>query len=420
MPDLVVQLKTPHPKQAEFVYSPAQRIVCRSGRRAGKTTGIGILAVLRFLEGHRVLYAAPTTEQLGKFWWEVSQALAPAIESGAFHKKETDHTIVHTKGKSQARIKAKTAYNADTLRGDYADLLILDEYQMMNPDAWALVGAPMLLDNNGKAVFIYTAEQRAAHARDLYRQAERLMNEAIEKGETPRWEVFNFSSYDNPYLSEVALDEIAQDMTSLAYRLEIMAEDLDDDPRALWNRDLLNKTRVLRHPDLSRIVVGVDPQGGMTGTTGIVVAGTAVVGDATHGYVLEDSSISGSPNTWASQAVALYHKYEADRLIAERNFGGDMVESTLKGVDPRVSVKVVTASRGKQVRAEPVAALYEKGLVHHVGEFPQLEDEMTQWYAAKSKAAPSPNRLDACVWTLSELMLDYCATELGSINVPMW
>lgn len=420
MGDVLLTIREPHPQQNRFIQSKAKRKCIRSGRRAGKTVGMSIYAVLKFLEGHRILYAAPTTEQLGKFWWEVTNMLMPAIKAGVYLKRETDHTIRPTDSKSQSRIKAKTAWDADTLRGDYADLLILDEYQMMRPEAWSLVGAPMLLDNNGDAVFIYTAEQRAAHARDLYRRAEQLMNEDIAQGKEPRWEVFTFSSHENPFLSEEALAEIASDMSNLAYRLEIMAEDLDDDPRALWSRDVINKTRVLRYPELARIVVAVDPQGGMSGTTGIIVAGMAEVEGITHGYILEDASISGSPETWASQAIAMYHKYEADRIVAERNFGGDMVNATFMSIAPNVSVKILNASRGKAARAEPIVALYEKGRAHHVGEFPPLEEELCTWFPTGVRGHASPNRLDAAVWALSELLLDYCATELGSITIPMW
>jgi len=365
------------------------------------------------------LYATPTQEQIGRFWWEVTTAMKPALDAGVYKKNESEKYIVPVHGKSEARIKAKTAWNANTLRGDFADLLILDEYQQMDPEVWSLVGAPMLLDNDGDCVFIYTSDQRALHASQLYKRAEQLMNEALERGEQPRWEVFHFTSHDNPHISKEALEEITGDMSSLAYRLEIMAEDLDDDPRALWTRDMIKKTRVLHHPELTNIVVGVDPQGGMDGETGIIVAGTAEKDGVLHGYCLRDASMSGMPEAWASQAVTMYHEYEADALVAERNFGGDMVESTINSIDPTIPVTLVTASRGKMVRAEPISALMEKERIHHVGEFPKLEDEQCTYYKTKSKAQPSPNRYDAYVWSFSHLMLEYCRTEIGKIQIPM-
>lgn len=414
-----INLKKPHSLQQKFIYSPARRKICRAGRRSGKTTGVAIYAVIKLLEGRRILYATPTQEQIGRFWWEVTTAMKPAVEAGLYRKNESEKYIVPMHGTSEARIKAKTAWNANTLRGDFADLLILDEFQQMDPEVWTLVGAPMLLDNDGDCVFIYTSDQRAQHASQLYKQAEKLQKEAEAKGEAPRWAVFHFTSHDNPHISKVALEEITGDMGNLEYRLEIMAEDLDDDPRALWNRDMIKDTRVLNHPMLTRIAVGIDPQGGMVGETGIVVGGVAEKEDLLHGYLLEDASISGSPETWAAQAVAMYHKYEADVMVAERNFGGDMVESVIKSVDPKIPVKIVTASRGKMARAQPISLLMEKQRIHHVGESPKLEDELVTYYQTKSKAQPSPNRYDAYVWCFSELMLQYCATELGTIQIPM-
>lgn len=187
-------------------------------------------------------------------------------------------------------------------------------------------------------------------------------------------------------------------------RQELAGEILEDNPEALWNRDKIDELKVTKHPDLSRIVVAIDPQGTNTeesAETGIVVAGIAQVGDKVHGYVLADLTIKGTPDQWASSAVAGYHVHKADRIVGESNFGGDMVEHTVRTVDKSVSYKAVHASHGKYVRAEPVSALYEQGRIHHVGAFPLLEDELTEWVPG----AKSPNRLDALVWAITELML---------------
>ena len=183
-------------------------------------------------------------------------------------------------------------------------------------------------------------------------------------------------------------------------RQELHAEMLEDDPRALWNRDRIEGLRVVQAPLLVRVVVGVDPPGGST-ECGIVAAGLGVDGDA---YVLEDRSLQASPHTWASEAVTTYHGNRADRVLGESNFGGDMVQSIISTVDPLVAYKPVHASRGKAIRAEPVAGLYEQGRVHHVGQLSGLEDEMCTWVPGVTKA--SPNRIDALVWALTELMLD--------------
>jgi hypothetical protein len=186
---------------------------------------------------------------------------------------------------------------------------------------------------------------------------------------------------------------------------------------ALWRRELLDAQRVGAAPALSRVVIAVDPSGGAGSghdEAGIVAAGIAADGAL---YLLEDLSGRLRPDQWGARAVAAYRRHAADRIVAERNFGGDMVAEVIRAVDPAAPVKLVTASRGKLARAEPVAALYERGRVHHVGRFAALEDELVTWNPLAS--ARSPNRLDALVWALSELalgpretgLLDFYAAE---------
>lgn len=403
---VTVHLPTPHLKQAQFVDSTAKRIVVRAGRRGGKTVGIGVRSVKRFLAGRRQLYAAPTAEQISRYWVTVCRALQEPIEAGVFRKNESDHTI-ELVGTEQ-RIKAKTAWNADTLRGDYADDLYLDEWQLMNEEAWEVVGAPMLLDNDGDAVFIYTPPSLNSrsvskaddpqHAAKLFKKAKRL----AEQGE--RWATFHFSSHDNPHISATALGEITSDMTSLSYRMEINAEDVDEAPGALWTRDLVEQTRKIKaEGDYSRVVVGVDPSATTNGDeAGIITAGRVGTRDKGEGYVIDDNSIQGSPKTWASAAVSAYHKHKADCIVAESNNGGEMVKLTIETVDPKVKVKLVHASRGKQTRAEPISSLFEHKRGHIIGSFPALEDEMCLWEPGQD----SPNRLDAMVWGFTELLVD--------------
>ena len=396
--DLIVDLPMPHARQLDFIDSKAPRRIVRAGRRGGKTVGIAILAVEQFLAGRRVLYGAPTADQASRFWSTVTGALYAPVKAGVFKKNETDHVIELSR--TEQRIRAKTAFNADTLRGDYCDLLILDEWQLMDEDAWETVGAPMLLDTNGDAVFIYTPP--SLHSRSVNKandpmHAAKMFKRAQEDG-SGRWATFHFASHDNPYLSREALEEISRDMTHMAYRQEILAEDIDEAPGALWKRSTIEEGRVHKTPPLERIVVGVDPSATSGGDeAGIVVAGRA--GD--HLYILDDMSLQGSPLQWATAAVTAYHKWSADMMVAEANQGGEMVSQVIAQVDAGVPVKLVHASRGKATRAEPIAAIYEKGLAHHVGEHPYLENEMVLW----TPGDPSPNRMDAHVWSATELML---------------
>lgn len=185
-------------------------------------------------------------------------------------------------------------------------------------------------------------------------------------------------------------------------RQEIEGEIVEDVEGALWKLSLIEEQRAMRDavPPLVRLVVGVDPQGikAPGSETGIVVVGSSADGQV---WVVEDASINGTPAEWGSRAVAAYERNEADVIVGEKNFGGDMVESTVRTVSKKAGFKMVSASRGKIQRAEPIAALYEQGKVHHVGAFPALEDEMCTFTGAKGER--SPNRMDALVWAITEL-----------------
>lgn len=218
-----IHLPKYHAKQIDFIGSKAKRKVIVAGRRSGKTMGVSGDASTDFLRGRRVLYAAPTSDQTSTFWMRCKRFLREPIEAGLIYKNETDR-VLEIKG--GGRIRAKTAWDADSLRGDYADKLILEEYSLMNPAAWDEVGAPMLLDNNGDVTFIFTPK-RKNHAWKLYQRA---------IGDTTgRWQAWHFTSHDNPHLSKEALDEITQDMTDSAYRQEILAEFLESEGQVFRN-----------------------------------------------------------------------------------------------------------------------------------------------------------------------------------------
>jgi hypothetical protein len=408
MPEYAVHLPAPHMKQLEFINSPAKRKIVRAGRRSGKTVGVGIFATRKFLSGRRFLYTVPTSEQVDRFWTTVTRALYEPIKAGVFKKNETEH-IIELVGTEQ-RIRAKTCWNADTLRGDYGDELVFDEWQSMNEDAWGTVGAPMLLDNDGNATFIYTPP--SLHSRSVSKaidpqHAAKMFKKAL-MDTTGRWAAFHFTSHDNPYISKEALDDITKDMTAIAYRMEIMAEDIDEAPGALWTRGTIERNRVIKFPEIEVIVVGVDPSATSTGDeAGIVVDGRS----GEHGYLFEDGTIQGSPHQWASAAVTMYHKWQANAIVAESNQGGEMVSEVIHTIDPDVPVVLVHASRGKQTRAEPIAAMYEQDRFHHVGSFPELEDELCIWLPGDK----SPNRLDAHVWAATALFFGGDDTQIETM-----
>lgn len=186
-------------------------------------------------------------------------------------------------------------------------------------------------------------------------------------------------------------------------RQELDGELIDDDPDALFSRAMIEQGRCRDVPELVRVVVAVDPpasHGRRANACGIICAGLGQDGRA---YVLDDGTLRGaSPSRWAQAVTALYAARHADRVVAEVNQGGAMVEQVLREVDPAVAFRAVHATRGKAVRAEPVAALYEQGRISHVGAFPELEDEMC---TAIRGGRHSPDRLDALVWAITDLML---------------
>lgn len=186
-------------------------------------------------------------------------------------------------------------------------------------------------------------------------------------------------------------------------RQELNAEILEDTPGALWVRSIIEEHRVYEMPVLKRIVVGIDPAvstNTSSNETGIIVGGIDGNG---HGYIIDDLTIKGSPSEWASNAIRGYHDWKADKIVAENNNGGDMVKFTLSTVDSSVPVRLVHAARGKQTRAEPISSLYEQGKIHHVGCLPTLEDQMTTWIPNEGD---SPDRVDALVWCMWDLMID--------------
>lgn len=383
-----------HKKQQEVRESTAKRKIIMAGRRSGKTFYCAEDAVEDFLHGKRILYATPTQDQLQKFWHCVVNYLEDPIARGIFKKNESMHYI-ELEGTEQ-RIRAKTAWNADTLRGDYCHKLILDEFQLMNEDTWNRVGAPMLLDNDGDAVFCFTPpsfKTRSVTKADDPLHANK-MYKAKDGDKSNRWQCFHFTSFDNPYINEEALENITDDMTEMAYRQEIMAEDIEEIPGALWTRKLLDETRVQEAPKFVKAGVGNDPQGRkkIGSLTGIIGGG---LGEDDHIYFTHDWSVNMKPLGWGRRVIDLYDILKANAVIAERNFGGDLVESNLETIDSSVYIKTVNASRGKYIRAEPIAALFQKGKAHIVGRLPELEDEMCT-YTPESRE--SPNRLDAMVW----------------------
>lgn len=212
-------------------------------------------------------------------------------------------------------------------------------------------------------------------------------------------------------LSRAFLDEIAAVYEGTALgRQELLGELIEDVAGALWTRKMIELSRIAApqgfHAGLDRIVVAVDPpatSGENADECGIIVAGVLNGEGGPTAYVLADRSAGGlTPREWAGRAISAYHEFLADRIVVETNQGGEMAREIIRQIDPAVAVRDVRASRGKRLRAEPVASLYEQGRVRHAGCFPLLEDQMATFTGEGGK---SPDRLDALVWAIADLLL---------------
>ena len=292
-----------------------------------------------------------------------------------------------------------SAEEPERLRGPQHDAAWCDELTSWRyPEAWDMLMFGLRLGEDPRVVVTTTPRPT------------KLLRTLVED---PAVAVTRGTTYENrPNLAPGFLDRIVRkyEGTRLG-RQEIEAEILDDIPGGLWSRGIIEAARVRTTPSLARIVVAIDPaatSGLAADETGIIVGGKDAEG---HGWVLADLSGHYRPMEWAKTAVAAYYAHHADRVVAEVNNGGEMVESTLRVIDPNLSFTAVRASRGKIPRAEPVAALYEQGRVHHLGVFPQLEDQMCSlirggYDAGESRRAGfSPDRVDALVWAMTDLLL---------------
>lgn len=295
-----------------------------------------------------------------------------------------------------------SADEPDRFRGKQHEKAWADELAAWRyPEAWTHLTLGLRLGTNPQAIVTTTPRPTEIIRRMLADKAT-----AVSRG----------STYDNRanLAPGFFADIVSRYEGTRLGRQELHAELLEDIPGALWRAMDIEATRVKAAPELVRVVVAIDPAVSATDAsdeTGIIVAGVASCsckGTAEqaerHGFVLDDLSGRYTPGQWASKAVTALRDHKADRIVAEVNNGGDLVEANLRTVGRNVPYRALHASRGKRVRAEPVAALYEQGKVHHVRILPHLEDQLTTWDPMSSER--SPDRMDALVWALTELMID--------------
>lgn len=387
MPHVVdIALPVRHAGQSRVVRESARYNVLACGRRWGKTT-LGIdVAVDPVLDGQPVGWFSPTYPMMLEVWREAARTLRPIASKVNAQERRIE---LLTGGV----LEFWSLTEPDSVRGRKYARAVLDEAAMVRDllRAWNEAIRPTLADMAGDAWFLSTPKGRTDF-HELHRRGEAGVD---------GWASWQMPTWTNPHIPPAEIDAMRAELPPRVFSQEVEAEFVADVEGALWTFDLIERHRVTTAPELRRVVIGVDPAGGGGDEIGVVCA---AIGTDGHAYVLDDVSLTGSPNAWAQAVAALYERRSADRVVAERNYGGDMVEHTLRTAAPNLPVKVISASRGKQQRAEPVAALYEQGRVHHVGAFGRLEEQMTTW-DPNDRSAKSPDRMDALVWALSELAL---------------
>lgn len=310
-----------------------------------------------------------------------------------------------------SKIKCFSGDEPDRLRGSQHHGAWVDEFAAFRyPDAFDQLQFGLRLGQHPRTI-ITTTPRTKQFIRALLNRKDGSV--VVTRGST-------FDNRDN--LAPAALAELmARYEGTRLGRQELLGELIEDVEGALWTLSLIEEHRVSTEPQLARVIVAVDPAVTETGDeTGIIVAGRD---HDNHGFILADYSMQGRPDAWARAVVDAYDRHEADSVVVEVNQGGELVSQVLRTVRPTLPIREVRASKGKRLRAEPVSALYEQGRVHHVGVLEKLEEQMTTWTVSETK---SPDRLDALVWALTDLIqhsgaqtyLSQIATICPSCNYP--
>ena len=376
-----LKLHEPHATQAIVKAELGRFNILRMGRRWGKTTFSQDYFHADILAGYPCAFISPTYKMLSDVWREYRNVFEPIMS----YKNEQEKRLEFVTGGS---LDFWSFESPHSIRGHKYRKVFGDEAAMVKELSmiWNEIMLATLIDYKGEAILASTP---------------RGNNDFRKLDESSDWKSFHYTTYDNPILDRDEIKTIENSMTARASRQEIYAEYIDNAEDAIFKIDDIDNNRVDETPnDLQLIFIGVDPavtSHSKSNMTGIVVAGKR---DDDY-YIFGDASGIYKPSVWAEKVVNLYDLHKADRVIGEVNNGGELVEANLRTVRQNISYTSVRATRGKAVRAEPIAALYEQGRVHHVGHLRDLETQMITWSPSEDE---SPDRVDALVWAITAMM----------------
>lgn len=377
--------------QSRILESPKRFTITEASTKCGKTFS-HIWWIFR--EAHK------ESEQEGWEWWWVApvygqteiafkRIMRKVANSGHYKINMQKLTITTPRG---VVMGFKSADNPNSLYGENVRGFVFDEFSRAKEEAWFALRSTITY-TQGKGKFIGNVTSRN-WAWKLARKA--------ESGDDPDFDYFRVTAYDAVEAGILSLEEVERarrDLPARIFKMLYLAEFSEVDG-ALWKFEIIEPFRVIAPPVLNDIIISVDPSG--SGESGSDEAGIVAVGAKDgEGYVLQDRSGVMSPTGWATVAIEMYHALKADSIVAEANQGWEMVRTVIHGIDRHIPVRLVNATRGKILRAEPIVAKYEQGKVHHVGMLPELEDQMTTWV----KGDKSPGRIDALVHGLTDLLI---------------
>ena len=384
------------PQQLEVFFGDVKRFnIIAKGRRFGATHGAGKACIEWAISGEKVLWGDTINGNIDRYF---DRYIYPDLKKNSIDHKYNRQSKQLLIGNGW--VDFRSADNPENWEGFGYDKIVLNEACIILKNKYLYTNAvlPMMMDNHNSQLFAMGVPKgkilKTQDEHPFYTLAK------AAKNKQPGYRFMEFSSYDNPILTKSdieALEAEIKRMNPAMVEQEIYGKFVDGATGTLWSPQDIR--HVDEAPEMTRIVVGVDPSGSKDGDeVGMVGVGLGHNGNV---YVLSDVTKGCTPLEWATLSTNELKALKGDALVVERNFGGDMVKHTIQTVDKNIRVIEVVASRGKDVRAEPIVSLYENAKVFHLPGLHKLENEMLTWVKGVGK---SPNRIDALVWAVTELV----------------
>ena len=403
-------IKTEKQRYAIDLMKKYKEVLLEGGSRSGKTF-ISLYAIIfravKYPNSRHIILRKAFNHAKMSIWNQtIPDVLSKCFPNLKVYYNKTDWYIYFDNG-SQVHIGGTDdKERIEKILGSEWDTIFLNEISQMNYDIYETLKTrlnpkpgikPLLILDQNPPSLLHWSYQRFHLG--LNPENKQPLEEKYRSNQC----FFKMNPNDNRNNLSESYIETLEGMSESKQRRFLYGEYGDDSEYALWKREWIVNNRANKRPHCERVVVGVDPA--VTGKetsddTGIIVAGKLIMNGEEHYYIFGDRTYHGDVSGWGAEVVATYKAFQADCIIGEVNQGGDLIEMNIRNYDRYVKYKSVRATRGKYVRAEPIADLYRRGLVHHVGEFTELEDQLCTW---TEESGESPNNMDALVWALTEL-----------------